>query len=203
MSHLNYDEEPDHTQNLDTDLIVEGDDTASRFALSQHEHMPHEDIETHLSTLRESWNQSTPRQSIPDPDWMKGLAEHINGLINLRVSHVRLWLDSNLERFQAGHATIEDLRRCFDNMVIEMRANVQLCSGQCASCHLLCVRGRLHDGEHSCSTTHRCVYNCGFCGDNIKPCGTPYVFLCLPRSLAKGRQCWAPWRAHVREMCGV
>jgi hypothetical protein len=147
--------------------------------------MPSEDIETHLSTLRESWSQSTPRQSIPDPDWINGLAEHINGIINLRVSHVRLWLDSNLERFPASHATIEDLRRCFDNMVIEMRANVQLCSGPCASCHLLCVRGRLHYGEHRCGTTHICVHNCAFCADNLKHCGTPYVFLFSPRSSAE------------------
>lgn len=182
---------------------MEGDDTESRFALSQHGHISSEDIEMHLSILREFWNESTPRQSVPDPDWIKGLGEHTNGLINLRVSHVRLWLDSNLARFPTGHATVEDLRRCFDNMVIEMKANVQLCSTKCASCHLLCVRGRLHDGEHSCGTAHKCIHKCVYCADNLKPCGTPYVFLFPPRSLTEKEQGWAPRRAHVREVWSV
>jgi hypothetical protein len=53
------------------------------------------------------------------------------------------------ERFQGGHAAIEDLRRRFSTvLVIEMKANVQLCRAQCASCHLLCIRSRLHDGDH-------------------------------------------------------
>jgi hypothetical protein len=129
----------------------------------------------HLTVLRESWSPSSVRQSILDPDWVSNLVAYINGLIELRVNHVRLWLDSNLERFQASHATIEDLRRRFDNMVIEMRTNVQLCSAQCASCHLLCVRSRLHEGDHSCQTTHKCVHHCGFCEDELKACGTPYV----------------------------
>ncbi|KAI0246219.1 hypothetical protein BJV78DRAFT_1286673 [Lactifluus subvellereus] len=138
-------------KNFDTDLIVECDDSAARFAISEREQIPPAEIEMHLTILRESWSPNSVRQSIPDPDWMSNLAAYINGLIELRVNHVRLWLDSNLERFQASHATIEDLRRRFDNMVIEMKTNVQLCSAQCASCHLLC---------------------CGFCEDDPKACGT-------------------------------
>ena len=181
---LSNHEEPDQTQNFDTDLIVEGDDTASHFAFSQNEQISSEDIEKHLSILRESWNQNTPRQSIPDSDWMQRLGKYISELIDLRVGHVQLWLNSNLERFQAGHATIEDLRRRFDSMVIEMRANVQFCSAQCALCHLLCVRGRLHEGDHSCQTTHKCGRNCRFCTDNLKPCGTPYVSLFPPTTVS-------------------
>lgn len=117
---------------------------------------------------------------MPDPDWMVDLASYISGLIDRRVNHVRLWLDSNLERFQTGHSAVEDLRRQFNNMVIEMRANVQLCGAHCASCHLHCVRSRLHEGDHSCQTTHKCLHGCGFCKeDESKPCGTPYVLLFL------------------------
>jgi hypothetical protein len=111
---------------------------------------------------------------MPDPDWTANLASHINGLIDLRVSHVRLWLDSNLERFQTGHATIEDLRRQFDNTVIEMRANVQLCRAICKSCRLLCVLRRFHEGDHSCQTSHDCAHRCRFCNDDEqKSCGAP------------------------------
>lgn len=115
---------------------------------------------------------------MPDPDWTESLASYINGLVDLRVNHVQLWLDSNLERFQTGHATVEDLRRQLENMVIEMRTNVQLCRAVCASCHLLCVRRRFHEGDHSCQSTHKCVHECRFCEDHErKLCGTPYVLL--------------------------
>lgn len=136
-------------------------------------------VERHLSALLEFWHQSTPRQSMPDPDWIERFVSLLHGLIDLRVNHVRLWLDSNLERFQDGHATVDDLHRRFDNMVIEMKANVQLCGVQCASCHMLCVRGRLHEGDHSCKTNHRCVHECKFCKDNTKPCGSRYVLCSL------------------------
>jgi hypothetical protein len=115
---------------------------------------------------------------MPDPDWITSLASYINGLIDLRVSHVQRWLDSNLERFQSGHAAVEALRRQFDNMVIEMRSKLQLCHAVCKSCRLLCIRPRFHEGEHSCQTIHKCVHGCRFCKDDErKPCGTPYVLL--------------------------
>ena len=115
---------------------------------------------------------------MPDSDWTVALASYISGLIDLRENHVRLWLDFNLERFQTEHATVDDLRRQFDNMVIEMRANVQLCRSLCTSCHLLCVRRRFHEGDHSCQTAHKCEHGCKFCRDDErKPCGTPYVLL--------------------------
>ena len=129
----------------------------------------------HLVDLLEFWNQSTPRQSVPDSEWIEQFVSLLHRLIDLRVRHVRLWLDSNLERFQAGHSAIESLLRRFDNMVIEMKANVQLCGVQCSSCHLLCIRSRLHEGEHSCKTSHNCAHECSFCKDALKPCGSPYV----------------------------
>jgi hypothetical protein len=117
-----------------------------------------------------------PRQFMLDSELLEELRAYINGLINLRINHVRSWLDCNLVRFQGDHAAIEDLRRRFDNMVIEMKTNVQLCGSQCASCHLLCFRGRLHDGDHDCNTDHKCAHNCGFCEDDLN-CGTRYVIL--------------------------
>ncbi|KAI9444050.1 hypothetical protein H4582DRAFT_1918931, partial [Lactarius indigo] len=166
--------EPDFEplKNLDTDLEVEGNYTDARFAISW----------AHLSVLLESWNQSFPRQFMPDSEWIEGFVSHLHGLIDSRVNYVRLWLDSNLERFQDGHATIEDLLRRFDNMVIEMRANVQLCGVQCASCHLLCVRGRLHEGDHSCKTSH-----------SSKPCGSraghPGEHVCVVNAHLCGEPC--------------
>jgi hypothetical protein len=65
-----------------------------------------------------------------------------------------------------------------------MKTNVQLCGAQCASCHLLCVRSRLHEGDHSCNTDHKCEFNCGFCEDD-KSCGTRYDNLSLFGTLIK------------------
>jgi hypothetical protein len=154
---------------------VDAEDTATQFAVSNCEEIELGEIEMHLTALRDSWSVVTPRQYIPDTDWIVQLAAHISGLVDLRVNHVRLWIDSNLERFQVGHGAVEELRRRFDNMVIEMKSNVQLCRAQCASCHLLCVRSRLHVGEHSCGTTHKCVHNCAFCEDQPKLCGLSCV----------------------------
>ena len=146
----------------------------ARFAISGRDKVSPADIEAHLTVLQRSWSKHIPRESMPDFDWTSKLASYISELIDLRVIHVRLWLDSNLERFQAGHAAVEDLRRRFDNMVIEMRTNAQLCRAQCPLCHLLCVCSRLHEGDHSCETTHKCNHDCGFCED-MKPCGIPCV----------------------------
>jgi hypothetical protein len=154
---------------------VESDDTDARFAISEQEQIPPADIEMHLAALMEISSPNVPRQSMPDSEWMAGLASCLNRLIDLRVTHVRFWLDSNLERFKGSNAAIGDLRRRFDNMVIQMKTNVQLCGAQCVSCHLLCVRGRLHEGDHSCKTNHRCAYRCEFCEGDLKLCSTPYV----------------------------
>jgi len=150
---------------------VDCDDTGARFAISDRELPTPEEIEMCLAALQESRNPRTPRQFIPDSEWVGELASHLSGLVDLRVNHVRLWLDSNLGRFQGGHAVIEDLRRRFDSLVIEMKANVQLCRAQCASSHLLCIRSRLHDGDHGCQTSHKCAHTCEFCKDSTKSCG--------------------------------
>ena len=149
---------------------MESPDTEARFVVSNREQIPPAEVERHLAALLEHWTPSTPRQTIPDADWIAELASYLQGLADLRISHVRLWLDLNLERFQEGPAAIDDLHRRFDNMVIQMKTNVQLCRAQCASCHLVCVRGLLHEGDHSCRTDHKCARNCEFCDDGLKLC---------------------------------
>ena len=151
----------------------------ARFAISEGEPIPPENIEMHLIALLESWSPSLPRQLIPDSEWVAELIKYLNGLVDLRINHVRSWLDCNLARFEGGHAAIEDIHRRFDNMVIELRTGVQLCGAQCASCNLLCIRSRLHEGDHNCNTDHKCTHVCGFCEDEPRPCSTRYVIFFL------------------------
>jgi len=181
---------------------VECDDTTARFAIFDHEQPPPDEIEMHLAALLKSHSHVTPRQHMPDAEWVGEIVLHLSQLIDLRVNHVKLWLDSNLKRFEGGHAAIEDLRRTFDRLVIEMTANVQLCRAQCASCHLFCVRSRLHEGDHSCQTTHKCIHNCQYCGDSAKLCGSAYVyFLTFVSSQLTMSQRRTSREARVRGVC--
>ena len=114
---------------------------------------------------------------MPDSELVAELRTHLDVLIDSRANNTQFWLDCNLAGFQGEHAAVEGLRRQFDKAVIDMRANVQVCGAQCASCDLLCIRSRLHEGGHSCNTDHRCVHKCEFCEDELKLCGTRYVVL--------------------------
>lgn len=192
------------SQNFDTDLIVECDDTAARFSVSDRGQVPPAEVERYLVTLLKRWKPSAPRQSVPDADWIGVLSSYLQELVDLRINHVRLWVDSNLEKFQGDPAAIDDLRRRFDNIVIEIKTSVQLCRAKCSSCYLLCIRGMLHEGDHNCRTGHDCEHNCGFCDDNLevgpKLCGTPYVFcFLLPFTPLKRVKRWASGEAHVRD----
>ncbi|KAF9231331.1 hypothetical protein BU15DRAFT_68421 [Melanogaster broomeanus] len=119
--------------------------------------------ETTLADLRTAWDQYQFRQYAPEEAWIEELCNHLEGIVSLRIAHVREWLDQNLSRFQAGHASINELRRNFEDAIVDLKGNVQLCKLQCASCQLLCVQSRLHKGSHHCQTDHFCVHECNFC----------------------------------------
>lgn len=169
---------------------MECNDTEARFAISDQRLPPSEDIGMCLAALRKSWKSVEPRQDPrskkkkvlkkstvtirPDSEGAGEFASHLSKLIDSRVNHVRLWLDSNLQGFPPGHTAIDDLRRRFDSLVIKMKTDIQLCGAPCASCHFLptlCSRSRSHNGDHSCQSSHNCVQTCSFCTDGIRLCG--------------------------------
>jgi len=199
------DPELEPLKDFDTDLVVGSHDTGAIFAISDGEPVPSAKIEEQLAALFDSWTPSEPRQLMPDSELVAELRTHLNRLIEFRVNHVRSWLDCNLARFQGEHAAIEDLRRRFDNMVIEMKTNVQLCGAQCASCYLICIRSRLHEGDHSCNTDHKCGYNCGFCEDEFKLCSTraghPGKHICVVTAHLCGEPCKLSGRRGCLEDC--
>src|SRR6266702_3578492 len=158
--------------------MIEAADTEARFILTGPD-TPVTDHERRLATLRESWDQSNQRQHVDDSTWHSDLAQYLTHLVDLRVTHVESWLESNVQRFEGSHASIEELRRTFDNAVIDLRASVELCRSQCGSCNLVCVRGsRLHRDGHDCLTNHKCIHDCIFCERDAlptQPCGQTYV----------------------------
>jgi hypothetical protein len=117
---------------------------------------PVADRESFLGTLRESWDQMTSRQHGDDSEWTLDLAQYLTHLVDLRAAHVDRWLKSNVQRFQAGNSSIEELRRTFDSAIIDLRASVQLCRSQCSSCNLFCIKG----GQKSLVRFERACQEC-------------------------------------------
>ena len=158
--------------------MIEVEDTKARFILTNPDTSV-DDHERQLATLRESWGRTNERQHVDDSTWHSGLAQYLAHLVDMRVAHVENWLESNVQRFEGDHASIEDLRRTFRSAAVDLRASVELCRSQCDSCNLVCVRsGRLHSDGHECLTNHKCIHDCTFCKRDAlprKPCGQTYV----------------------------
>ena len=153
-------------------IDAEGD-TEVQFLLAGPD-APVADCEYYLGTLRESWVQMAFRQHGNDTEWTLDLAQYLTHLVDLRAAHVDRWLKSNVQRFQAGNSSIEELHRTSDSAVIDLRASVQLCLLQCSSCRLFCIQSRLHEGTHNCLTSHECIHDCTFCQRDLltaKRCG--------------------------------
>lgn len=152
----------DTIQNLDTDLPVDVPDTTSFLFLDagRNEQLSRE---LALSVLCERWEQGPPRQQVPDVEWVEGLSQHLESVVNMRIHHVREWLSANTSRFQAGLASFDDLGRTFESASVDLKSNITLCKLQCASCQLLCIKSRFHEGQHECQTNHSCTHMCDFC----------------------------------------
>jgi hypothetical protein len=114
-----------------------------------------------LAALREMWASRHPRQFMPEAAWITGLSTFVDGLADARVKHVIAWIDSNVARFK-DHGDIRNLRRHVDTAIVELKLHVQFCKIQCTDCGLQCVKSRMHDKKHSCSTDHACHLPCDF-----------------------------------------
>ncbi|KAH7910222.1 hypothetical protein BJ138DRAFT_1127056 [Hygrophoropsis aurantiaca] len=188
--------EPEPLKNLDTDVVVEAVDTASRFDLATGSIQQSQSRESALATLREAWDQFNSRQLLPDAEWADTLSLHLENLVDMRINHVREWVESNLSRFRSGHASIEELRRTFENATVDLKTRVQLCRIQCADCHLFCIQSRLHEGQHHCQSSHQCIHVCDFCDEpsgERKLCsmsaGHPGAHICVTSAHLCGEPC--------------
>ena len=155
--------------------MIEAEDTEATFLLVGLD-APVADRESCLKKLCYSWDQITSRQHVDDSEWTSDLVRYLIRLVDMRTAHVDKWLKVNVQRFQAGNASIEELHRKFYSAIIDLRASVQLCRLQCSHCNLFCIQshGRLHLGGHNCLTSHECIHDCTFCQRDFltaKPCG--------------------------------
>ncbi|KAF9220065.1 hypothetical protein BS17DRAFT_739840 [Gyrodon lividus] len=200
--------ETEPLKNLDTDETIGVPDTDYHFFLaSDHAQGSARELEHMLSVLRETWEFASSRQRVPDPEWVEGLSQHLETIVNMRIKHVSEWLTANMARFQAGHASIEDLGRTFESATVDLKSNVTLCKLQCGSCQLLCVKSRFHQGQHECRTDHSCIHECEFCLDNAehKGCtmsaGHPGKHICVVDAHLCGQPCGMLGKSGCLEKC--
>ncbi|KAG1809706.1 uncharacterized protein BJ212DRAFT_1448752 [Suillus subaureus] len=150
-------------ENLDNDVPIDMPDTSSEFSLVTGGVQQSSSREATLQVLCHAWGDYNSRHYVSEDIWIENLTTHINNLVGLRIAHVGEWILSNVARFQSGQASIDELMRAFDSATVDLRSNCQLCKLKCASCELLCIQSRLHDGQHTCQTSHACIHPCDFC----------------------------------------
>ena len=146
-------------------MPIDSPDRHARFFVVNVEHSQPMTREEVLDALLSEWDEFDSRLHVPDTQWAQELALYLEDLAEMRINHVRAWVKSNLMRFQAGHASVMELQRTLESFAIDLKSSVQLCRAQCASCQLLCIQNRFHDGAHNCKTTHTCTQSCEYCAE--------------------------------------
>ncbi|KAF8548833.1 hypothetical protein OG21DRAFT_1489038 [Imleria badia] len=137
FGYAEIDPEREPLKNLDTDMPVDLPDTPHQlFIGGGGDHSLSR--ERMLTDIRTAWEGESSRQYTTEDEWIAGLTQHLENIVNLRISHVREWLDQNLSRFQAtdggggSTARIDELKRHFESSIVDLRSNVQLCGMACA-----------------------------------------------------------------------
>lgn len=152
-------------QDLDNNIFVKGMDSDTQFHLTEVAGTDQEEV---LFKLQKSWTPAKAREVTSDPEWLCGLAEHLDELADSRISRVSKWLDVNTQQFNSKDASFDSLKRLFDNMTVDLKANIQMCKIKCSTCHLLCLRMRHHDEEHDCRTSHECTHPCAYLDEHLE-----------------------------------
>ncbi|KAG2340542.1 hypothetical protein BDR05DRAFT_937722 [Suillus weaverae] len=193
LQEVNPDPEP--LKNLDNDIPIDMPDTSSEFSLATAGIQQSSSREAALQVLCHAWGDYDSRHYVSEDVWIANLTTHIDNLVGLRIAHVSEWISSNVARFQSGQASIDELMRAFDSATVDLRSNLKLCKLKCASCELLCVQSRLHDGQHTCQTSHTCIHPCDFCvsSGETKACsmsaGHPGNHICVVNAHLCGQIC--------------
>ncbi|KAG8903576.1 hypothetical protein FRB99_003127, partial [Tulasnella sp. 403] len=109
-------------KNLDDQEPVVDEDSEAVFYLGKEPH----GIDRALSIHLQNWKPDASRHSVQE------LQEHLKDIADLRLAHVRVWLDVNTQRFPVDNADIRGLRRLFDDTSAALLSNIQLCLAECA-----------------------------------------------------------------------
>ncbi|KAF8550994.1 hypothetical protein OG21DRAFT_1543721 [Imleria badia] len=213
FGYAEIDPEREPLKNLDTDMPVDLPDTPHQLFIGggDDQSVSRERI---LTVLRRAWEGHTSRQYTAEDEWIAGLTQHLKTIVNLRVAHVREWLDQNLSRFQevgggGSYASLDELKRHFESSIVDLRGNVQLCGMTCADCQLRCVKSRVHEGTHDCQPVHLCMHVCDFCLElepkEHRPCtmsaGHAGKHICVANQHLCGKVCTFSGRHRCQDIC--
>ncbi|KAF9016568.1 hypothetical protein BDZ89DRAFT_1075488 [Hymenopellis radicata] len=175
LAEIEPQEEP--LKNFDTDELIQPDAEAN-LILWLDTPSSRASRDKLLSDLSHSWPGFSMRAKMSELEWFTGLSQYLHGLVDARIDLVHQWIEVNLARFSASHASISDLGREFEKLQVDLKSGVELCRMKCASCNLLCVGNRRHDSDvqHDCQTSHVCPQPCEYVDEHegeTKPCGYP------------------------------
>jgi hypothetical protein len=174
------------SQNYDDQSVLHTDDSEATFYL-HHQAQDVVDAPSRsgaarnpkmvLNALQVTWPMYEQRSAGNEDEWMAGLGQHLDELVQRRLLTVQSWITANTSRFPDADASIGPLQRVFNQMANDIKASVQMCSLKCSECHLKCLQARNHDGAHDCSTNHRCTRTCHYVEAHVDdvPCGMSYV----------------------------
>lgn len=129
--------------------------------------------EGRFAALVADFSPKTKRQHIVETDYVDALNKHLRTIAKMRIRKVQDWVKANIARFPSDQPDVGKLITQFEKLKKELMHSIDVCGGRCEHCRLLCLRPKHHDGEHSCTTDHRCIHPCDLDGE--RPCGFPYV----------------------------
>lgn len=166
-------------KNFDLDTVIPSDDGDAIFLLGGYA-SDEAARDTHLRTLIQGWDLCDQRASLSETHWISQLARYLANLADIRIQHVRDWIDANVARFNDGQRlpSIDEVYRKLEGLESELKVNVEPCTLQCSQCSLQCLKPRNHDASlgHDCATSHRCARRCEFESDHPdgpQVCGYP------------------------------
>ncbi|KAG9021852.1 hypothetical protein FRB95_001259 [Tulasnella sp. JGI-2019a] len=144
-------------KNLDSQEVIPSSDSQAVFYLEK----SLQERQEGLQQLLVSWHREPARNDIAE------LKQHLQTIVQARVTHVDSWLASNISRFQADNADIRALKREHEELSESLRANAQPCFAECSSCRLPCLLVKSHESQdHDCNTSHECLEICEFLDDH-------------------------------------
>ncbi|KAI0751603.1 hypothetical protein C8Q80DRAFT_1158351 [Daedaleopsis nitida] len=194
---------------FDTAAVIESRDTSSRLHLTSGgpQDQPASKDEA-MRSLRESWGSHGDRDSHLDSEWKDGLQRFLDQTVDLRVEHVQAWLQANTAKYPPTHSDVQLLFREFNDVTIDLKASVRLCSAKCSECNLGCLLSHHHEGVHDCHTDHACHRTCQFVDadhDDDELCGLraghPGSHLCNVLSHLCGKPCKLSGKRNCQNAC--
>jgi len=122
-----------------------------------------------FAALVADYSPKAERQHVIETDYLDTLNKHLRTIAKIRIRKVQDWVKVNISRFPPEQPDVAKLMTHFETLKKELMQGVKVCGGKCEHCKLLCLGLKHHNGEHNCTTDHRCIHLCAL--DGKAACG--------------------------------